>query len=1050
VWFSQDRGVSWRPLDEWRESPDRADVGVIANALACGSIHVVTWGGAADGSADEVWVGTGEHIGDATAAPGGRVRGVGFLTTGPGAAGWSVVKGDAASADPDTLRGATIMRIVGDPGNPQQLFAATSRGVYFRPPGGAWTRFAPWTTGRPVDVVVTRPAANRVRIWVAEWTKLPGTERTNLWVTEFTGPAATPINPAGLVFTAVPLPDLVGTRLATAASPDGTKVYVLGRRAKVAADTGPNPPAQLWLVDATAAIGSMATAATKLTGTPPHLFGETTTSPGTTCASPSTRPSRVASSSAARRSSWMGSGTPRIYRCETTATAITTAEMVGERVHSDVHVVRVGGPGADPNKRTVWIGCDGGMFRSESEGDRRTFTPQNDGLAVLEPGYVASHPTNAGIIAAGFQDNGTAVRIGDSVWRQTFPGDGGGLVYDPRATNRYYRQYTRSDWSDSDGAGTPPILRRGARVAAGSGMKTSETLESEASLFYAGADAVDHGGYSHLAIGSNRVWYSRDWGRSWVTLPTATDPRGGDVPNLAQDLIAPLPSEPGEAHFTDRVGSIECCSSNHAGIGANGTGILAVKFATPADAAGVARLRVLVLYAGGLVWLQGSRPAGETGAFTWVKPTSSTPLVRHVFRDPVTTAETTSFMNGDPLPFLPVPGAVSDVAVHDPNRGALGSCYVSTTGGVPFGAGTPGARQDTLWFFDGDGTWVPTGLRTVNPRGTWPDLPGLPAGRTSRVTAPALGVVVDPDDRSKVYVATSVGVVRGTLTIGADGSGNPTYAWAWEQFMNGLPEAAVQDLSIHRSGSVRLLRAALQARGVWETDLANVVTAPLTYLRLYPTDTRRRLPTPLSGPTVAGEPEQPRWDRSPDIVLDTRATPSPSPRTEAELLRLIPRPTPHGPASARCAAGIRSCTCWSTSAGAHRPPRRTCGSRCSATPSRRTASCRSAGVVCAGRRGGVGDRAGALPDGWSQAGAVFWKNPDAPVDTRIPRVVSFDLDLTADALWSSFVLVAVVMSGTNQISPADLLVSAGTNATTVDQLVTTSPHVAARSVALVV
>ncbi|HZG94531.1 MAG TPA: hypothetical protein VEZ46_07450, partial [Mycobacteriales bacterium] len=253
VWYSQDRGVSWRPLDEWRESPDRADVGVIANALACGSIHVVAWGGAADGSADEVWVGTGEHIGDATAAPGGRVRGVGFLTTGPGAAGWSVVKGDAASADPDTLRGATIMRIVGDPGNPQQLFAATSRGVYFRPPGGAWTRFAPWTTGRPVDVVLTRPAPDRVRIWVAEWTKLPGTERTNLWVTEFTGPAATPINPAGLVFTNVPLPDLVGTRLAMAASPDGTKVYVLGRRAKVAADTGDHPPAQLWLVNATAA-----------------------------------------------------------------------------------------------------------------------------------------------------------------------------------------------------------------------------------------------------------------------------------------------------------------------------------------------------------------------------------------------------------------------------------------------------------------------------------------------------------------------------------------------------------------------------------------------------------------------------------------------------------------------------------------------------------------------------------------------------------------------------------------------------------------------------
>lgn len=1039
VWFSGDRGVSWRPLDEWRESPDRADVGVIANALACGSIHV-EWGGAQDGSADEVWVGTGELTGDATPAPGGRVRGVGFLTTGPGAAGWSVVKGDPASADPDTLRGETIVRIVADPGNPQQLFAATSKGIYFRPPGGAWTKFAPWTAGIPVDVVLTRPAANRVRIWVAEWTRVS--------VAEFTGPAATPINPAGLAFTAVPLPDVyVDTRLAIAASPDGTRVYVLGRRVRVAADSGNNPPAQLWLVDATAATAAMATAATKLTGTPPHLFGATSDQSWyDMCVTVHpTVAGRVfiGGSAVDVGGQWNGA----IYRCETTATAITTATMVGEGVHADVHVVRVGGPGADPTKRTVLVGCDGGMFRSESEGDPRTFTPQNDGLAVLEPGYVASHPTNAGIVAAGFQDNGTAVRTGDTVWRQTFGGDGGGIVYDPAATNRYFRQYIRGDWSDSEGAATPPVFRRGARVAAGSTMKTSETIESDASLFYAGADAVLHGGYSHLAIGSNRVWYSRDWGRSWVTLPTATDPRDGDVPNLAQDLIAPVAGGP--THFTDRVGSTECCASNYVGTAASGTGILAVKFATPADAAGVARLRILALYAGGLVWLQGARPAGETGAFTWVRVTTATPLVRQVFRNPVTPAETTSFTNGDPLQFMPVPGRVSDVAVHDPDRGALGSCYVSTTGSTTFAAGTPGARQDTLWFFDGDHTWVPTGLRTVNPRGTWPNLPAPPAGRTSRVTAPALGVVVDLDDRTRVYVATSVGVVRGILTIGVDAAGNPTYVWAWEQFMNGLPEAAVQDLSIHRSGTVRLLRAALQSRGIWETDLANVVTAPLTYLRLYPTDTRRRLPTPLSGPTVAGEPHPPRWDGSPDILLDTSGAAPLSP-TEAELLRRIPRPVPHGAASASLntrfpVVHVLVHQRWSSPA---------------AEVDVRVALIRhelpANGVVPLGgvwpalvAAAASGNPPATLPDGWTVASASLWKNPDAPVDTRIPRVVMFDLDLTADPLWSSFVLVAVVMSASNQISPADLLVSPGTNATTVDQLVTTSPHVAARSVALV-
>jgi hypothetical protein len=59
--------------------------------------------------------------------------------------------------------------------------------------------------------------------------------------------------------------------------------------------------------------------------------------------------------------------------------------------------------------------------------------------------------------------------------------------------------------------------------------------------------------------------------------------------------------------------------------------------------------------------------------------------------------------------------------------------------------------------------------------------------------------------------------------------------------MNGLPTAAVQDLSVFSSGSVRLLRAAMQSRGIWEVDLAGTVTSPHTYLRLYP-KTRGRIP----------------------------------------------------------------------------------------------------------------------------------------------------------------------------------------------------------------
>ena len=56
TWIS---GDTWRPLDEWVVSPNRDTLTPVGNALACGSIGVV-WGAAADGSQDEVWVGTGE------------------------------------------------------------------------------------------------------------------------------------------------------------------------------------------------------------------------------------------------------------------------------------------------------------------------------------------------------------------------------------------------------------------------------------------------------------------------------------------------------------------------------------------------------------------------------------------------------------------------------------------------------------------------------------------------------------------------------------------------------------------------------------------------------------------------------------------------------------------------------------------------------------------------------------------------------------------------------------------------------------------------------
>jgi hypothetical protein len=124
-------------------------------------------------------------------------------------------------------------------------------------------------------------------------------------------------------------------------------------------------------------------------------------------------------------------------------------------------------------------------------------------------------------------------------------------------------------------------------------------------------------------------------------------------------------------------------------------------------------------------------------------------------------------------------------------------------------------------------------------------------------------VLCDPDDRDVVFVGTALGVWRGQLTFTGD-----TPDWRWESFSNGLPEAPVHDLSMFRIPGLKLLRAAIQARGVWEVDLSVSPTPTTrTYLRVHPVDTRRVAPTSLDNPFHDRESASYTWHQSPDIMV---------------------------------------------------------------------------------------------------------------------------------------------------------------------------------------
>lgn len=996
VWFSGDGGRSWMPLDEFVVSPNRHTITPMGSALACGAIHV-RWGASTLGADDEVFVGTGEPKSFTNAPnpdpggphPGGNLVGIGILhATGPALGNpWLTDQGG------DQLRGEAVARIVASPLDDEDLYAATNAGLWHRPAGGSWIRLT--ADQGFVDVAVTSHGAGDLRIWLADFAQVT--------MATVTPPVAAPV--AFAAVTLAPAARIPTNRALAVAAPN--TVWVLGRTAEPSSTD--IAPAALWRIDASAATPAGAA----VTGVPEALFG----SPNdqsyydiAIVAHPDS-PERlfVGGSAVSVGGEWNAA----LYRLDITGTS-ANATMVGVGVHSDVHSIRMGALDSGGTHRSVWVGCDGGVFRSLTDGARETFLPCNVGLATLEAGFVACHPSNDGIVAAGMQDNGTCERIGDSVWTLTQFGDGGGVVYDPAAAHRFYRQYIRADWESSDGSGISPVHRRGDR-----GKTSSETIENEASKFYSGSAALAHGGRTHLLIGTDRPWYSGDWGTNWVTIPTSRDPRGSDQVDLALDVLGPANSN---GVYTDD----RCCSDVH-GDNVTGGAALTTRLSV-ADAGTQVRVRAHCLYGGGLTALIGLLPATTSDPWTWALEDDQR------FRLSASAAETTALVNGDSTRFMPTlrgNSSVTDTCPHKQTVSLHGSCYVTTSGGTTLAAGNP--VVDTVWWFDGDGNWYPCGVRHTNARGRWL----LP---TERIIAPALAVVVDPTDADVVFVGTSVGVIRGVLSFETV-AGSQVPVWDWEPMVNGLPETAVNDLSIFSDGTLRLLRAALHGRSVWEVDLATPATSVRTFLRVYPTDMRRRRPTPLTGAAVIGEGTV-RFDCGPDIVVQTGAVVTePGGPTEGALGMVDVRR--HHPVVVDDAATTVDVMVH------HRSPFAAAPSDIRVALLRRDLAAGETDPPIAGLWAALvaiaagGTVPATLPSGWNAAGSQLLRNITAPADVRRPRAVRFTVDLTGHAD-GRVMLMAVVLSNDDQIAVEEAEKLAGGECTTLSELVTHSRHVAAR------
>ncbi|GAA3601663.1 hypothetical protein GCM10022199_01500 [Marihabitans asiaticum] len=822
VWYTHDAGASWQPVGGWAQySPT---TGGHVNAQACGSI-LVDFGIIED--LDVVLVGTGE-ITPTRGPTGGRMAGVGVLS----AIGPATVDVGTNPWEPDTglaqLEGRGIYRLVRMPGvqagagglTPDQVLACTNDGAFIGtrgdiaiPNSGGATR--PGYTWAPTAGL---PAGGNLVVTDALWFDLGG--GNHRCVVAVAGQGLLYSDDSFATAFAVPTlqnpmaPPIVGRMsLAHAA---GNRFYVLGEtdRARVwqVPDVSANPPLatncpglrptdQVW---GTQRDYDQAIAVDVDAGGNDRVYvGGSVIEPrdGTNwaaalwvydvSAAPALTVPRVLA----------GVGTPP------TNAGADRAGLIGNNMHGDVHAIRLAGPqlaapAADrPERRQVWVGNDGGVYVSLASGRVNTFAARNSGLGAMEANMVASHPTSPHYLAMGCQDNGTQMRRGDTVWEVTHQGDGGGVAFHPVHTNIVVAQYAQAAWnSTSRGPFRDPMARD-----PGGPPDLSGDTENDASLFYSEAATFDDsatGGNGLLAIGTNRVWITRDLGTNrppaWRVLPhDHVDGAGNPVAAPERDC------RPAGA-FNAGLGNYGVPLSGPPSTGSIRS-VVALEFA----AAGT----VLAAYLDGVVrYVEG--PAGQWTTTVWDIASGAFPVGGTFVTD-----------------VAAIPGTADFFASTTGNRG--------------------NAAQETLFKFSG-GAWHATGLRRAldNP-------PALPQGPLD----PVFTVVVDPSNPADVYVGTATGVWKGTLTAAPA-------TFTWTPFVNGLPSAVVQDLDIWTQvgpGGTRLMRAAVQSRGVWEVDLAAAARRD-TYLRVHPFDSRRILPTPLEDPRAA--PGATLTDHaSPDIVV---------------------------------------------------------------------------------------------------------------------------------------------------------------------------------------
>jgi len=195
---------------------------------------------------------------------------------------------------------------------------------------------------------------------------------------------------------------------------------------------------------------------------------------------------------------------------------LTNKGASGDSIHPDQHAIAFE-PG---NPNTIYIGNDGGLFRSNNRGIN--WQHCNNGLVISEFEYLAQNYGSSRWLIGGTQDNGTQRWTGSSTWEHIADGDGGDCGVNRANPTTVFHTYFGMSPERSSSAGNwgswtwiaPPIPA------------------GEGSLFYPPFETSATNGDT-IALGGDALYISRNNGSAWTRLAYPSNARSSAlyIPN---------------------------------------------------------------------------------------------------------------------------------------------------------------------------------------------------------------------------------------------------------------------------------------------------------------------------------------------------------------------------------------------------------------------------------------------------------------------------------------------------------------------------------------